>query len=208
MRIGILGGTFNPPHRGHLALARTVLDLALADSVALIPAALPPHKAKPVEVDPATRLAMTRLLAESDARLRVDDIELRRDGPSFTIDTVRELSASNPGDTYRLIIGSDLAKTFATWRSFRELLELAPPLVAERPDWQFAHDAAADFPGMSDRERNVVLQGRFPMRHLHVNSTLVRELIENGADDNALAAYLTEPVLAFIRSRRLYADWD
>ncbi|MCC8180783.1 MAG: nicotinate-nicotinamide nucleotide adenylyltransferase, partial [Planctomycetes bacterium] len=87
MTVGILGGSFNPPHRGHLALARTVLDQGLVDEVVLIPAASPPHK-PPLQADAPTRLAMSRLLAQEDARLAVSDIELHRAGPSFTVDTV------------------------------------------------------------------------------------------------------------------------
>ncbi|MDR1744642.1 MAG: nicotinate (nicotinamide) nucleotide adenylyltransferase [Planctomycetota bacterium] len=204
MRVGILGGSFNPPHRGHLALAQTVLDAGLADRVRLIPAATPPHKIVSGGVDAPSRLAMTRLLAREDGRIDVDDIELERAGLSYTIDTLRELIAENPGTAYRLIIGSDLAKTFATWREYREILRLAPPLVAERPDDPFRGDE--EYPGMAPGDLRTLAAGRFDMRPVDVSSTKIRRLVAEGAGDATLSAYLTAPVLAFVRERRLYLD--
>lgn len=203
-RVGILGGSFNPPHRGHLALARTVLDLGLADRVCLIPASVPPHKILSGHVDAPIRLAMARILAREDLRLDVDDIELGRAGPSYTVDTLRELIRSNPGRTYRIVIGSDLAKTFATWREYREILRIAPPLVAERPG--FAFRGAGDFPGMSPGEAAALSAGRFDMRPIDISSTAVRALVARGAGDAELERYVTPPLLAFIREKRLYTD--
>lgn len=211
MKIGLLGGSFNPPHRGHLALARTVLNLGLAERVCLVPAAIPPHKAAPSQADAPTRLAMTRLLAGEDDRILVDDLELHRQGKSYTIDTLRELYAAHPGNAYRLIIGSDLAKTFATWRDYGEILRLAPPLVAERPDSPFrAGDGdggrgGADYPGLPPEAVRILEAGRFDMPPEDVSSTLVRELLDGGADDARLLPYLTPSVLAFIREHGLYA---
>lgn len=201
--VGILGGSFNPPHVGHLALGRTVLDSGLADLVCLVPAASPPHKAVPAEADAETRMKMTQLLAEEDSRLCVDGLELRRQGPSFTIDTLRELSERNPDNTYRLIIGSDLAKTFSSWREYKAILRLAPPLVAERPDDPFS--GKGDFPGMLPEEAAALSAGRFPMKPVDVSSTLIRRLFASGADDAELSRYLTPRVLAFIRRMGLYA---
>lgn len=203
MLIGILGGSFNPPHVGHLALARTVLDLKLADRVCLIPAAVPPHKAVPKQAGPATRLAMARLLAQEDPRLRVDPLELEWTGTSYTIDTVRLLMADHPDRRYRIIIGSDLAKTFATWREYRELLRLAPPLVAERPDALFT-GSDADYAGMTLEEAEVMRSGRFAMPLADVSSTKIRKLLAEGTNDAILLQYLTAPVLAFIRENGLY----
>ncbi len=200
MRTGILGGSFNPPHRGHLALALRVLDLGLVDAVLLIPAAIPPHKAAP-GVPPELRLAMTRLLAGEDGRLSVDDIEIRRIGPSFTVDTIRELRARRPEETFRLVIGSDMAKSFASWREYREILFAAPPLIAERPDFMLA---AGDFDNLREDEAAIMREGVFPMPHAHVNSTTVRGLVARGAGDGELLPLLTKPVLDFVRARGLY----
>ena len=204
MRIGLFGGSFNPPHLGHLALARTVLDLNLADRVCLVPAATPPHKRISGGVDAESRLAMARLMASEDKRLNADDIELERAGPSYTIDTLRQLIAQHPDATYRLIIGSDLAKTFATWREYREILRLAPPLVAERPDDMFRGEG--DFAGMPPEDAAVLKNGRFTMDPVDISSTKVRGLVAEGADDAVLLHYITAPVLAFIRERHLYLE--
>lgn len=201
MLVGIHGGSFNPPHRGHLKLAQTVLDLGLTDQVCLVPAAAPPHKAAPAQ-DAETRLEMTRLLADEDARLCVDPIELEREGPSFTIDTLRQLQSLHPENAYRLIIGSDLAKTFATWRSYRDILRIAPPLVAERPDDPFR--GQGDYAGMNEEEAAVLRAGRFDMPPVDVSSTVVRRLVEEGADDMVLLQFLTPGVLAFVRRHGLY----
>lgn len=203
MAIGILGGTFNPPHRGHLALAEAVLGQGLA-KILLIPASIPPHKAKPQEAGSGTRLAMARLLASADPRIEVDDIELRRAGPSFTIDTIRELLQKCPGDSFHLIIGSDLAKSFATWREFRALLTLAPPLIAERPDGRFEGTPEEMYPGMTFAERAIMQRGRFSMNPVDISSTKIRSLFAAGADDDEMLQYLTQPVLAFIREKCLY----
>ena len=202
MRVGILGGSFNPPHLGHLALARTALESGLVDRVCLIPAATPPHKVVSGHVDAAKRSAMAHLLAGEDDRLSVDDIELRRSGPSYTIDTLHELRAANPGVSYRIIIGSDLAKTFATWRSYREILEIAPPLVAERPDDVFHGDA--DYAGMTPDEIQVMKKGRFEMEPVDISSTMIRRLVSEGAPDASLLLFLTGPVLSYVRDNRLY----
>lgn len=203
MRTGILGGSFNPPHRGHLALAKTVLDLDLVDAVCLIPAATPPHKRIAGHVDARLRLAMSELLAGEDGRLRVDDVELERTGPSYSIDTVLELRKRHPGVEYRLIIGSDMAKSFGTWREYRELLRLAPPLVAERPDDVFL--GAGDYGALPAEAVRVLEAGRFAMTPVDVSSTKVRDRIAAGADDEELLAYLTRPVLSFVREHDLYA---
>lgn len=210
MDIGIVGGTFNPPHLGHLALAQTVLDAGLVDRAVLIPAAVPPHKAAPTE-STADRLAMTMLLASEDERLSVDDIELERSGPSFTIDTVRQLISARPGDSFRLVIGSDMAKSFGLWRSYRELLELAPPLVAERPDDLFASPMdgpipMGDFPRLGEEEARSIWSGRFPMEPVDISSTKVRDLVASNADDSVLLSYVTKPVLSYIRNHQLYCS--
>lgn len=202
MLVGLLGGSFNPPHRGHLALAQTVLDQRLVEQVCMVPAAIPPHKTAPSQADPATRLAMTRILASEDERLCVDDIELHREGKSFTIDTLHELARLHPENSYRLVIGSDQAKMFGLWRAYREILAIAPPLVAERPDDPFHGEG--DYAGMTPGEARILQQGRFAMRPVDVSSTKVRELLAKGAEDALLLPFLTAKVLAFIRERGLY----
>lgn len=203
---GILGGSFNPPHYGHLGLAEAALASGRVERIVFIPAAVPPHKAAPSQADPATRLAMTNLLAAGDPRLSVDGIELERSGPSYSVDTLRALQTRHPGVSYRLIIGSDMAKIFAQWREYRILLRDAPPLVAERPDAKFAGEKTEEmFPGLTGEEAAILAEGRFAMRPTPINSTLIRNRIAAGAGKEELLGYMPRAILDFIRRRRLYA---
>jgi nicotinate-nucleotide adenylyltransferase len=134
LRVGILGGTFNPPHLGHLVCAQEAyLQLGLA-RVDLVPARVPPHK--PVEDEPGIehRLEMCRLaIAGDEQRFRVLDLEARREGVSYTVDTLEELHAQEPESELFLIVGSDVALEFGSWREPERVLALAQVAVAERP---------------------------------------------------------------------------
>jgi nicotinate-nucleotide adenylyltransferase len=134
--LGILGGTFNPPHLGHLAIARSALAELSLQRVVLMPARTPPHK--PIAQDPGCehRLAMCRRLLESAERssrgLSVCALELERDGPSYTVDTLRAIHASHPQAELTFIVGADIASSLPAWREPAELLELADLAVAAR----------------------------------------------------------------------------
>jgi nicotinate-nucleotide adenylyltransferase len=130
--IGILGGMFNPPHAGHLALARAAAsDLGL-ERVLLTPVLVPPHKPAKWDPGPEHRLQMCRLAVHGDARLGVCTLELERPGPSYTVDTLRAIHASDPDAELTLIVGADMARTLGSWREPREILKLARLAVAER----------------------------------------------------------------------------
>ncbi len=130
--IGILGGMFNPPHLGHLALARAAAEDLRLERVLLTPALVPPHK--PAKWDPGAehRLAMCRLAALGEPRLAVCTLELERPGPSYTVDTLKSIHASDPDAELTLIVGADMARTLGSWREPREILSLARLAVAER----------------------------------------------------------------------------
>ena len=206
MRVGFLGGSFNPPHCGHLALARTVLDLGLVDSVMLVPAAVPPHKTIVGNVSSNLRLAMTRVLAEEDSRVLVCDIELRRTGKSYTIDTIHELYDEHPEWRLRLILGSDMAKSFVTWKEYRELLRIAPPLVAERPDAPFSADIKERYQGLTEEDIAVLEEGRFAMTPVDISSTKIRAMVADGAGMEELSPVLTPGVARFVMEHRLYSS--
>jgi len=134
--LGILGGTFNPPHLGHLAIARSALAELALKRVVLMPARSPPHK--PLGEDPGGdhRLAMCRLLLrgteEPSDDLSVCALELDRDGPSYTVDTLRAIHASHPEVELTFIVGADIAGSLPGWREPAELLDLADLAVAAR----------------------------------------------------------------------------
>ncbi len=132
MRIGLFGGTFDPPHTGHLIAAQDALLLLGLDRVVFIPAALPPHKQtsdiSPVQI----RLALVRAAIAGDARFEVDDLEVRRGGPSYTVDTLREYLAARPGAELFLILGEDQYQELDTWREAEAVRSLARLAVMTR----------------------------------------------------------------------------
>lgn len=132
MRIGVFGGTFDPPHVAHLVAAQEVLERLRLGRVLFVPAALPPHK-EGVSITPAPlRLAMLRAAVAEDERFRVCELELERDGPSYTVDTLRELRERRSGDELVLIIGTDQLRELATWREPGEIARLARIAVVSR----------------------------------------------------------------------------
>ena len=115
-RIGVYGGSFNPPHLGHVRAARQARALLKLDRIIFIPAAIPPHKAIATgSPDSRTRLALTQLAVAQEPGMEVSDLELRRGGPSYTVDTLRALRESYPHDELFLLMGTDMFLSFLTW---------------------------------------------------------------------------------------------
>jgi nicotinate-nucleotide adenylyltransferase len=132
-RIGLFGGSFDPPHFGHLALAEWArLELAL-DRVVFIPAGEPPHKRGTERSSIADRVAMTRLAVKDHPAFEVSTLEARRKGPSYTADTVRAFAARWPGARLHFLMGADMFATFDSWREPEVISELAVLVVAIRP---------------------------------------------------------------------------
>ena len=132
-RVGVFGGTFDPPHFGHLALAEWArVELAL-DVVWFVPAGVPPHKRGAAPSAARHRLAMTRLATRGNVAFRVSPIECRRRGPSYTVDTLRALARSHPAATLYLMMGADTYATLGSWREPAAIARLATIVVALRP---------------------------------------------------------------------------
>lgn len=132
MRIGILGGTFNPPHLGHLAIAQEAHAQLGLDKVVLMPVFSPPHKALDDDPGPEARYELCHLAVAKDDRFAVSRLELDRGGPSYTVDTLRTIHAGSPGDDLTFIVGGDVAQGLPSWREPEAILELATVAVAER----------------------------------------------------------------------------
>jgi len=132
-RLGLFGGTFDPPHLGHLALAEWARDTLRLDQVWFVPAGRPPHKRRADLSDSKDRLAMTRLAVRGQPAFRVSSVEARRDGPSFTVDTLRQVRDRYPGARRFLLIGADSLADLGHWRDPREIVRLATLVVAVRP---------------------------------------------------------------------------
>jgi nicotinate-nucleotide adenylyltransferase len=131
--LGVLGGTFNPPTLGHLAIAGHARGQLELERVVLVPAGSPPHKQIAGDPGPQRRLEMCRLLVRGAEGLSVCAIETEREGPSYTVDTLRELHERHPESELTFIVGADVAGTLPSWHEPLELLELARIAVAERP---------------------------------------------------------------------------
>ncbi|KAF1685429.1 nicotinic acid mononucleotide adenylyltransferase [Pseudoxanthomonas broegbernensis] len=204
------GGTFDPVHNGHLAIARAAAD-AFGVPVTLAPAADPPHRAATgAAAEPRAR--MLDLAVAGDARLRVDRRELRRPGPSWTVDTLRELRAERGGDVpLALLLGADSFRSLPTWRDWRRLPALAHFIVAERSAGGLDNlppVLAAEFEGrwaqapadLAASAAGRVFRLRQPLRG--ESATAVRRAI--AADDPAWPAQMPAAVAGWIRAHGLY----
>jgi nicotinate-nucleotide adenylyltransferase len=194
MHLGILGGTFNPPHLGHLAVATHALSQLGLERVLLMPSHTPPHKLPQHDPGPAHRLRMCELAVEGHAGLQAGAQEIERGGPSFTVDTLIALHAasasSHPAPRLTLILGSDMARTLPTWRRAGEIVELADIAVAERPGVGREEVLAALEPLSA---RTAFLE----MPPIEVSSSMVRERVAQGEPVEelvgpAVAAYIAE----------------
>ena len=174
-RVGLLGGTFNPPHVGHLICAQQALEQLRLDIVLLVPAGSPPHKVVEGEPGPSVRLELCRIAVAGEERIGVSDVEVGRDGPSYTVDTLRMLHERDPGDELTFIVGADMAQSLATWREPREVLRLARLAVAER--------AGVGRQDIAERLSELAAQDRvvfFDMPRIDVSSTALRRRAAQG----------------------------
>lgn len=135
MRIGLYGGTFDPPHRAHLAVARAARDLLQLDHLEMIPSCVPPHRG-PATASPLDRLAMVALATMDEARIFPSPREIARGGTSYTIDTLLEVKAEFPHAALYLVLGADSYDDLPNWRRFREIIPLAHWAVLPRPGSQ------------------------------------------------------------------------
>ena len=132
-KVGLLGGTFDPVHLGHLALAHTARRELSLDSILFMPAAVPPHKQGSACAPMADRLAMLRLAVQEDSFFHVSSLEAERSGPSYSVDTLSQLRTLMPGVVFFFIIGIDAFAEITTWKEYRELFMLTDFVVAGRP---------------------------------------------------------------------------
>jgi len=195
-RVGVFGGTFNPPHIGHLACARAALAELGLERLLLVPVAQPPHKE--AEADPGVehRLAMCSLAAAGDRRVEVSRLEADRGGPSFTVDTLRALHEANPEDELTFVAGGDMAASLPSWREPEEVLRLARFAVAERTGAERDRVRAA-VTGLAGAERLEF----FDMPRVDVSSSAVRRALAEGRPVDAL---ITDAVARYIDEHGLY----
>ena len=191
MRVGVFGGTFDPPHVGHLLVAGDVADTLALDRVLWVPAGTQPFKADQATSPPADRLAMTRLMALADPRFVCDAIEIERGGLSYSVDTLRSLIAREAGATWFLCVGADAFRGFSRWREPGAIVGMATVAVLAREGAGADSSTLAAAPGAVE----------VPVRRVDVSSTEVRARVRAG---RSVQGFVTEPVAAYIAAHGLY----
>ena len=194
----MLGGAFNPPHIGHLALAQEARARLELDEVLLMPMARAPHREIDPEPGPQVRLRMVELAVQGDVRLDACPMEVDRGGRSFTVDTLRSLRDRGPADERFVILGADAAAGLPSWREPEEVLRLATVAVAEREGFERERVLAA-LEGLEGVEERVVF---FDMPRLDVSSSLVRR---RAAEGLPVRYFVPDLVAEEIAERGLYA---
>lgn len=187
MKIGILGGTFNPIHIGHLILAEEAREKLKLDRVIFVPAFLPPHKDN-ADIAPAlNRFAMCKLAIKGNKYFLVSDMEIRRNGRSYTIDTIEELRRQYLNDELYFIIGSDLLKYLAEWKDLVEIIKIVKFIAATRPGYPL--------------EKIPDYITKLAIRAVDVSAFEVRDCIKNNKSFRYL---VSDRVFDYINKKHLY----
>jgi len=212
-RLGLFGGTFNPIHYGHLRSAEEVAEALDLDQIWFIPAALPPHKSRADVTSFEVRLALTRLAVGRHPRLKVSDVEGRRPGKSYTIDTLHHFREEfGPQGELYFILGMDSMLEIATWKAYRELFTLSHFVVLDRPGYDrnrldeiLKRQVSPDFQALFSRDGfqhpsgyRVLVQNT---TLLDISGTRIRHLVREG---RSIRYLLPEPVRRFILKNNLY----
>ncbi|MDH5759766.1 MAG: nicotinate-nucleotide adenylyltransferase [Gemmatimonadota bacterium] len=194
-RLGVFGGTFDPPHVGHLAVAADVAASAGLDRVLWIPAGAPPHKEGADVAPAAVRVEMVRAAVSGDPLFAVSDVEVARPGPSYTVDTLRRLGELYPGSELFLLIGGDQFRHLDTWRAPGEIFRLATVLVMDRE----GEVAAGAPPPLADAASALFV----PVTRVDVSSTEIRRRVREGRSIRYLVPGGVEEI---IRRESLYVE--
>ncbi len=187
MRIGVFGGSFDPIHNGHLIVVEAAADALALDLVHMVPARMQPFKTGALEAGPEDRAAMLRLAIEGKPRMVLDLREIGREGPSYTVDTLRELRAELPSDELCLLIGADAARDIPQWHEAKELPRLATVIALSRP-------------GVELPQHEIINQF-IEVPAIDISATKVRETIRDGGSPGEL---VPAEVAAYIESHGLY----
>lgn len=189
IRIGILGGAFDPPHIGHLIGAESVSEEFRLKKVIFIPTNIPPHKSPLIALS-QERFEMVKIAIQDKPHFEISDMEIKREGVSYTIDTIIELKQIYPDDELFLIIGMDEAKDFMSWKEPHKLLSICKFIILTRPG--FKKDELPDL---------LRKDAKFFSLHFDISSTNLRELVKNGT---SIQSCVPGGVANYIKDKRLY----
>ncbi len=189
MKIGILGGTFNPVHLGHSALAIEAMEHLKLDKVLFVPTNIAPHKDNE-GTDSTRRLDMVKLVVCANSHFEIEDCEIKRGGTSYTIDTVRELKKKYPDDELCLIVGSDLANDFSSWKDHQEVKKIIKIAVACRNNYP-----------LKDKDDFILLD----IAQFYISSSQIRGLIKEGHNIRHL---VKDGVADYIEKHKLYTGGE
>lgn len=200
-KLGILGGTFDPIHMGHLKMVQAVYEKMGLEKVIFMPAYIAPHKVGMDFAPAADRYNMTVLATRDCPHFSVSDMELKRSGVSYTYDTLRELQDMYPDCGLYFIIGADSVPQLHSWNRISEMLEIAVFVAAGRPGYSGA--ARADICSLDSRCRSRILMLDTP--EYNISSTDIRVRVRKG---ESLAGLVPEAVERYIRDKRLYIGYE
>jgi len=204
-QIVLFGGTFDPVHNGHLIAARAVAEQCGYESVTLVPSAMAPHKG-PAGASDADRLAMLKLAIAGEGLFEISEIELQRTGPSYTVDTLRELQqASGRDDRIHVVIGADMLADLPNWHKAWEVVELALFVVAARPPWHREMDSVAEV--LSNRFGRKTAGGLLAGLHttplIDISSSDIRHRVSRGLSIRYL---VPDAVEDYVAAHGLYSE--
>ncbi|MBO2557877.1 nicotinate-nucleotide adenylyltransferase [Shewanella algae] len=215
MRIGLMGGTFDPVHYGHLKPAAEVKARLELDKLWLLPNPIPPHKAK-ATASSEQRLAMLKLACDEFPDMDICDIELKRNAPSYSVATLEALQQAFPGAEFQFIMGTDSLLSLPSWHQWQRLFSLCNLVVCQRPDWHLPKDAEIQTElaqrgcsvtqALAARDKGQHQSGKIislPVEPQPFSSTAIRRAIAVG-DINACRAAMPKAVLEYIIANRLY----
>jgi nicotinate-nucleotide adenylyltransferase len=190
VRIGLLGGSFDPPHNGHLLAAGDAFEALGLDRLIFIPAAVQPLKAGRMTATAEHRLRMVQLLVGDDVRFAVDSVEIDRGGLSYMVDTLTTLGARWPSAELYLLVGADVPASFAKWRDPQRISELSTLVVLQR-----AGGTEADLSAMPATTRLLAT------RRIDISATEIRQRVRQG---RSIRGFVPDAVAAFIARERIY----
>ena len=194
MRLGIFGGSFDPPHVGHLLAAVDAFEALDLDKLVFVPTAKQPLKSEVIAAPAHHRLAMVRLLVAADVRFDVDAVEIERAGLSYTVDTLDTFAQRFPSSERFFLVGEDAMAAFGKWKNPQQILKLARVAVLRRP----REGESAALERSSDRPNGTIA---LATRLVDVSSTEIRERVRTG---KSIRGFVPETVAAFIETERLY----